>query len=630
MNITMSHKSRSLLIKSLGISLVVHLGAITFFYFHPFILQEPFKSLFGITAATPTKIDVDDENLGLDKNRIIQEVFEHVVVIPPHLQQPYDLIELPKGIALAPTEEEIYPHLPHENSFPQFMLPKQEFAAADLSLFEGQKEGPFSDLFPPDEIRPPMASQLQIDAKPAISEIRPVDLPAGQSVYEDLIAVSDFSIEASYESDYNLNLSPQLVSPNTLKIGEDLQLKVEKTPQAAQISSRALNLESEKVRSTLFIPKTSRSATEKKELTVASALDDLEQYDFPAMAMAAEWNNEFDIDVTFLPNPDGQGYIFSLSIQPNYDFSSHSLKQNLYFILDRSNSVQKHRFAVFKRAVLKALASMQQGDTFNILIIDKKITSFSPQNLPVKMKNIQAAEEFLDRQEAGGLFTAGEIYTSLEKILAKIPDNDEFHTAILLTDGKSELNYARKQSALKKWIEKNNGKLSLYAAAVGQNNDLLTLDMLCNFSGGKLLYSDTHASLPRKLAKLVLDLKDPLIKDLMITAFPGNPNSHIEFFPACSHLPSLYSHQPYVLLGQIDDPCSFDLVIQGRHRENWIAIKKNVSFVDGQKGDQALEMKLSAQKANLCYAKFLNEGKPAHLKEARDILKKSRREIAFD
>ena len=93
------------------------------------------------------------------------------------------------------------------------------------------------------------------------------------------------------------------------------------------------------------------------------------------MATAAEWNDDFDTDVVFLPNPEGKGYIFSVSLTPNYDISSHSLKQNLYFVLDRSNSVEKHRFGVFKRAVLKALSSMQHGDTFNIFIIDKKVVA---------------------------------------------------------------------------------------------------------------------------------------------------------------------------------------------------------------------------------------------------------------
>jgi Ca-activated chloride channel family protein len=280
--------------------------------------------------------------------------------------------------------------------------------------------------------------------------------------------------------------------------------------------------------------------------------------------------------------------------------------------------------------VLKALASMSQGDTFNIFIMDRKMVSFSPASRPVSMKNIQAAEEFLDKQDAGGLFSGVDIYSSIDKLLPNIAENEEMHTAILLTDGKTSLSVERKQSALKKWVEKNNSRVSLYTAAVGRDNDLIALDLLSSISGGKLLYSDTHASFPRKLAKLVLDLKDPVAKDLMITAVPVNPHSHIEFYPANSHLPSLYSHQPYVIIGKIDDPCSFDIVIQGRHGDQWVAIKKSVSFIEGKKGDQSLQNQWDAEQANVCYSKFLKEGKSAHLKTAKDILKKSRSEIAFE
>jgi hypothetical protein len=132
------------------------------------------------------------------------------------------------------------------------------------------------------------------------------------------------------------------------------------------------------------------------------------------------------------------------------------------------------------------------------------------------------------------------------------------------------------------------------------------------------------------LAKLVIDLKDPIAKDILITAIPHNPNSHIELHLASSHLPALFSHQPFVLFGTIDDPCSFDIVIQGRHRDQWIAIKKNISFMEGHKGDHAMQAEWSAQHANACYSKFLQEGKAAYLKSAKEILQKSRTQIAYE
>jgi len=252
---------------------------------------------------------------------------------------------------------------------------------------------------------------------------------------------------------------------------------------------------------------------------------------FPPIATASTWNEDFNADVLFLSNPDGEGYIFSITLSPNEEISDYSLKQNIYFVLDRSGSVPKHHFSSFKRSVLKALSSMQSTDTFNILIVDKKITSFRKQSSLASFKNIQAAEEFLDKQESNGIFGSGEIYTSLEKCLELIPDNHEMHTMVLLSDGKTSLNMEKKQRALKNFVKSNRGRVALYAAAVGRENDLITLDLISAVSGGSLLYSDTHASFPRKLSKLMLDLKNPLAKEIVLEAIPQNKNAKIDFYP---------------------------------------------------------------------------------------------------
>src|ERR1700722_13822627 len=95
-------KHRRLLIKCLAVSLAAHAAALSYFYFHPLILQNPFQSLFGIHSVEPIALENEEEaNAFLAKNHLLEEVFQKIVVMSPHFQQPYDLIELPKGISLA-------------------------------------------------------------------------------------------------------------------------------------------------------------------------------------------------------------------------------------------------------------------------------------------------------------------------------------------------------------------------------------------------------------------------------------------------------------------------------------------------------------------------------------------------
>ena len=361
-------------------------------------------------------------------------------------------------------------------------------------------------------------------------------------------------------------------------------------------------------------------------LYVCSSVEELESY-LPFTTATTQWNENFDLDIAFLPHPEEKGYIFSLTLHPNFDISQYSLKHDILFIIDCST--RKHRFESYKRAVIKALTSLQQGDSFNIYIVDKKQTQLHTTSLPVNAKTIREAEQFLE-QQSKSFSSRADIFTTLNNVLLDTNQNNSVHTAILVTDGLWRSCAHKQQNELKKWVETNAGRLSVYTAAVGQGNDLVMLDLLSSISGGKLLWSDTHAAFPRKLAKLILDLKDPIATDLSFDAIAMHSNTHIKLSEKSFTPPALFSHQPYVICGQIDRPGPFELLIQGRHGDQWIAIRKNVSFMEGKKADRTLIDKWSSSHAQHTYAKFLQDGKNVHLKEARDILKRSRTQVAFE
>ncbi len=611
-------KRPSLLIKCLAFSLAIHTGLLVYIYKHPLILQQSLTSIFGISAATPELLETGESVDLYRKSQEIDEVFQQILVFSPHLQQPLDLIELPKGAALAPSEElaELIEERGSEIEISADFSPALVFSlpeAGDEEISAEILTTPFEEF--------PLTSQVQIDQTPKNYEF--ASLPNAGSALpmaEESLALSENVIEATEEVTNGLALSSAARPMPSFEL---------KTETASAMS--AIALEGGDVQELAnLLPHPFLSLARKPRLEIASHYRGVEEYMFPPLATAAEWNDDFDLNLRFLPKPDGGGYIFSLTLSPSYDISQYSLKQNILFILDRSSTVQKHRFNVFKRAVLKALSSMQKGDTFNVYIADKGITRFKEKDQPVNITSIQAAEEFLEKQEEGGFFTSSDIYASLPKILPEVQDDHVIHTAILLSDGVAKGSGSKQQNLLKSWVEKNHGKLAIYTAAVGQKNDLVMLDFLSSISGGKMLWSDTHAAFPRKLAKLVIDLRDPLATDLIISVLPHQSRANIEIFPAATHMPNLYSHQPYEIVGTIDEPGTFDLVIQGRHGDEWIAIKKTVSFIDGQKGDHSLEKLVSAGRAHLCYAKFLSDGKTGSLKEAKDILKKARTEIAFE
>lgn len=630
-------KARYLLYKCLAVSIALHMLGLLYFYTHPIILHHSWKSLFGFSSTHPHWLEYEEEETSLETlNKRVEEAFEKVEILPHHLQAPFDLIELPQGIALSPTEEEALavPISVDPTDLQLENLVLIEPLATSEELLIPEELDSIEPLFVPEHLSFEIISQLDIDRQIALDDqLSSATLPLDQSEISssnDLVSVNEVAIEPSSETDPTgvniLDRFPNLTSVHQ----EELKLKTDARSQLGSIQSGQLDTSSHLAPPTLYRPSQVPLAPHAVEPTYAAELPEFESYGFPALATASQWNDDFDIQLQFFPKEEGGGYAFAVSLTPTFDVSQHTLKQNIYFILDRSNSVQKHRFAVFKRAVVKALASMQAGDCFNIYVVDKKIVRMSPTPLAFSNKTLRAAEEFLEKQEAGGHFNTADIYSTLEKLLAEITPEDAIDTAILLTDGSSLLSTSKQQQLLTRWIDKNSGKLSLYTAAVGQKNNLVMLDLLSSISGGKLLYSDTHASFPRKLAKLILDLQDPIASDLIVSAIPDNPHAHIEITTASTHFPTLYSRQPYVIVGTIDEPCNFDLIIQGRHGEEWISIKKNLSFIEGEKATRSQARQWESKEANTCYSQFLKEGKSEKLKEAKKILQSTRTEIAFE
>lgn len=605
------------IINCLCISILIHLSILLYFYTHPILLTSSWQSLFGLSSADPEWLKYDQEDKAFaEMQSNFQTAFDHLIVQSPHLQKPRDHLDLAHGIALAPQPEplieappelilempwetDLASSLPHvadpllvdEIDEPELLNPEPATQIAEL---------PFNPPFEPHD-------SLAFDVPPLPEEALSNDL-----VTLDPFTTSSQAVSLSFQEEVQF---PDPITPiASLKVPSHLQLEHISTPE--------LSIEEERIPLSSFLthvrPQLPPLAT--TTLPHAHTLN-IDDYALPPMATAVDWSDEFDAQIHFTALQERKGYAFTVTLQPQIDLNRYGLKQNIYFVIDRSHSVQKHRFSVFKRAVLKALTSMQSQDAFNIYIIDKKITKFSPSLTRVNKKAIDAAEAFLEQQQGGGLFAESNPYTALDKVLADLPSSEghEVYTAILLTDGNALKSSSQQQKEINRWIDHNSGRLSLYTAAVGQNNQSLMLDMLSSVSGGKFLYSDTHASFPRKLAKLILDIKNPIAQQIMISAKPHRNNAQVEFSPALSHLPNLYGHQSYSIHGYIDAPCDFDLIVQGKHDQDWIAITKTFSFQKRDKSTALSDKQWQISQVPSHYMKFLKEGKTSHLDNARQI-----------
>ncbi len=210
-----------------------------------------------------------------------------------------------------------------------------------------------------------------------------------------------------------------------------------------------------------------------------------------------------------------------------------------------------------------------------------------------------------------------DLYENLSELLKYVDSDDEVNTAILLTNGKSSLD----PKDFRHFLEKNKGKFNLFTAAVGQNNQLTSLDMISSFCGGSLFYSDTNASFPRKLALFVKSLAAPLAKNLTLSLQASNPKATLELCSSLGQMPNLYNQEPFIIMGKMDRLCDLQLVLQGKSSEDQIFLKKVIHFEEATPPESSVKKQWLLHQKTGFYEKFLKEAKPIHLKKAKDILK---------
>jgi|GEM_PF-1697829 len=627
-------KGKSLFIKCIAASLLLHFMLLYFFYKHPVALYA--ASFFNKTKPSPTSVyaSANIEELESEREETLAEAFDNIILLPKGMEEPYDLVSVPPSVAMAPNLEDSL-----QLFSPNDQIQPVEISAEELQHLESQ------DLFMQnDEIASSMALKPEASSPLMLTEnlysVLEDSFQATQNLLPEIAFIDDTHGDSSIfteEKEFHEEVLPSQESlsarkefPSQNSFVEDLSSL--KTPtDTARIPSSIGDWGKREI--TKNAPSKLDATISDREFIVPYAhpgLSSIEEDQILELASVATWNDDFEVAVAVSPAQDQSGYIFSLSLSPKHNMVLEKIQQNFYFLIDASSSIDKHRFGLFKRAVLKSLASLQEGDRFNIIILDKKLTRLSKNNLMYNLKSMHLAEDFLQKLSQANFITSVDLIESLEKVAASISDVQQMHTALLLTNGHCSQGFQNQQKSLKAYLEKNANKLSLYAAAVGNKNNIVNLDMICNLSGGRLLYSDTNASFPRKFSELVKSLRNPIAKDIHISAVASHPKAGLSILSTNQQLPAMYAGEPYIIMGKIERLSDISLTIEARHDDEWISINKNISFQQASSNNSLAVDWDKSTDVNTQYQGFLKDPKAKYIKQAREILKSTHGKAALE
>jgi len=331
------------------------------------------------------------------------------------------------------------------------------------------------------------------------------------------------------------------------------------------------------------------------------------------------YSDFFDLDLVCL-SKQGEGFLFAITIIPRSDLQLPKLHQHYNFLIDRANCIQRDRLLATKNAVLKALNELPPDDTFNIIAFDNKVEKLFPTAHPPDAVAIAQAKAFLDKINLGSFFSPSDLYNPLLLTLPEQIQDDELYTAVLMSDGDNFAKKSALHSVLQKWSWQNSGKVALFTISLNDDRQLSNLEAASTLNKDRLYIAPTKSGIKRKLLKLMKNIQSPIAKNISCHAISQLNNRTIELYPGAQELPHMYLDQPFVIMGSTESLEDFILFVQGRLKDRWMNIKKTISFVNAQKGNQSLKEEWARHQAQRCYKRYAFDANPSHLAEARDWL----------
>lgn len=311
------------------------------------------------------------------------------------------------------------------------------------------------------------------------------------------------------------------------------------------------------------------------------------------------------------------GYVFQVSCQVEPKQFLQRLPQNYTFILDRSNSISRQRFFLNKKAVTSAIALLQPGDTFNILLFGGRFTALFPQPLEWSKENLSKARELLEHQHHGGVLAATDLYTSLQKLLAHSRIDNCINTAILFSDGDTYLSLERQRQAISDYTRNNHRGVNLFCVASGGDNNLPLLELLSDSNRGTLIYAAKHEQVIERTMELMRTLQNPIANELYIVL--EAPTDSIVLQPSSHRLPPLYQGRPLTFFGSTNHLQKFNILIYATHFNQTFRIILPIDLTVAATGSYSIERKWMQNVIRDLYDHYFQDGNVKHLELAKKL-----------
>jgi Ca-activated chloride channel family protein len=257
------------------------------------------------------------------------------------------------------------------------------------------------------------------------------------------------------------------------------------------------------------------------------------------------------IEDAILVHRGEKGGFFTLILQPPDHVSLPDLTpKELVFVLDTSGSMSGFPIEKAKETMRLALASLNPGDTFNLITFSGDTRLLFPSPVPATPENLRLAHEFLSSREGSG---GTEMMRAIRAALAPSDKQGNIRIVCFMTDG-----FVGNDMAIIGEVQKH-PNARVFSFGIGSSVNRFLLDKMAEAGRGEVQYVGLNDDGSAAAEKFYERVRNPLLTDISID---WGGLGVTDVYPA--RIPDVFSAKPVILKGRYERPGRGVIRLQGQ------------------------------------------------------------------
>lgn len=280
--------------------------------------------------------------------------------------------------------------------------------------------------------------------------------------------------------------------------------------------------------------------------------------------------------------------------------------KDVIFIIDTSSSVPADWVTEVTRGVREALVTLNEGDRFNIVLFNDRVSLLSEEGtVEATPEHFAMARTFLAEAESVG-YT--DVNAAMRQLLVRDVDPGRVYDLVLISDGQSTRGVTSTRDLINLITRDNDMIASIYCVGVAPQQNRELLNFLAYRNRGFSVYADRKEDAARVVGDLMSRLRYPIIKNvtLDVAGLDGTTVYPID-------LPNIHQGETFSVYGRFADADEFTMQITGNSGGRGVSFTFTRDLDLAPVGDDAISTRWAFWKLHALYSRIIQEGEQPQL-----------------